>query len=267
VSYLNAKPLIDGLDLGVAEVVLDVPSALLGRLLDGEVDVALCPVIDYFSEAAESAGLRLVPVGGIGCDGPTHTVKLFAKVPLERVRSVVLDTDSHTSVALLKVLMGEVGREEVRYERAGGAKPRAAFDAVLLIGDKVVTDAPDAGAYPHVVDLGAAWREMTGLPFVFATWLARANVALGDLPGALRRLRVRNHGKRADIALRYAAGHGWPVGAATDYLTHVLRYDVDGRAMEAIGRFGRLAVDSGAASRWRDLVVHPDATLASTAGV
>src|SRR5687768_2357662 len=84
VSFLNAKPLIFGLEIQAdVNLVLDVPSRLLDGLLDGRFDVALLPVIDY----QRMPNLRVVPSGGIGCDGPTLTVRIFSPVPVERIQT------------------------------------------------------------------------------------------------------------------------------------------------------------------------------------
>jgi chorismate dehydratase len=254
VSYLNAKPLIDGFDplLGdTARLALDVPSRLLGDLVDGRVDLALCPVIDYFRSPSP---LLVVPVGGICCDGPTLTVRLFSRVPVARIAEVHADTDSHTSVALLRVLLAnlyDMRPPFVDYRPAPDAAARgpAAFDSapetMLLIGDKVVTASPPAVLYPHQLDLGEAWKRLTGLPFVFATWLARAETPLGDLPDRLARLREHNAARVQDIVDRHAAAHGWPPLLAREYLGRVLRYEVGQRELEAIRRFARLSAELG----------------------
>jgi chorismate dehydratase len=104
VSYLNAKPLIWGIEReGDVRLLLDVPSRLLAGLREGRFDVALLPVIDY----QRMPGLRIVPAGGIGCDGPTLTVRIFSRVPIERIGRLACDTDSHTSVALARVVLAE----------------------------------------------------------------------------------------------------------------------------------------------------------------
>src|SRR6266404_8596497 len=104
VSYLNAKPLIYGLERekGI-QVELEVPSRLLGGLRQGRFDVALLPVIDY----QRCDGLCLVPSGGIGCDGPTLTVRIFSRRPIEKIKTLACDTDSHTSVALARIVLAE----------------------------------------------------------------------------------------------------------------------------------------------------------------
>src|SRR5207249_7311125 len=100
VSFLNARPLIEGLDRDpCVELLLDVPSALLGFLREGQADVGLLPVIDY--QRAE--GLTIIPSGGIACDGATLTVRIFSRVPVVQLRSLACDPDSHTSVAVDRV--------------------------------------------------------------------------------------------------------------------------------------------------------------------
>ncbi|MFI4861850.1 MAG: menaquinone biosynthetic enzyme MqnA/MqnD family protein [Phycisphaerales bacterium JB063] len=249
VSYLNATPLISGLDRepGV-DVRVDVPSALLDDLLQGEVDVALCPVIDYF-RADQS--LKLVPAGGIGCDGPTLTVRLYSKVPIEQITTLHADTDSHTSVALVQVLLRElfdVAPRMIDYcARESVAEGRIAHapESVLLIGDKVVTGSPLAVVYPHQLDLGEAWHRLTGLPFVFAIWMARASTELGTLPAVLADRLDKNLPQVVLLAEQSAKRHGWPTDLAEHYLRDVLRYRIGPRELEAITRFGELAHKHG----------------------
>ncbi len=247
VSFLNSKPLIDGVEAAGVAVRYAVPAELLGLLESGDVGIALCPVIDYHRSAAP---LVIVPVGAIGSDGPTFTVRLYSRTPIERVTTVHADTDSHTSVALLRVLLDAVyglRPEVVDYE--AGTRP----DAMLLIGDKVVTASPRAVEYPHQLDLGEAWKRHTGLPFVFATWMARDGAELGDVPAELEAARGRNASRIDEIADRYAAEHGWPLDLTRDYLGRVLRYQIGPREVEAIARFGGMAAALGVIEQSRPL--------------
>ncbi|MEM9416135.1 MAG: menaquinone biosynthesis protein [Planctomycetota bacterium] len=259
VSYLNATPLISGLERepGV-EVRVDVPSALLGDLLQGEVELALCPVIDYFR--AEKP-LAIVPVGGIGCDGPTLTVRLYSKVPVEQITTLHADTDSHTSVALVQVLLRELFDAAPRMvdycarESVAEGKIAQAPESVLLIGDKVVTGSPLAVAYPHQLDLGEAWHRLTGLPFVFAIWMARQGAELGTLPTVLADRLEKNLPQVVVLAEQSAKRHGWPVDLAEHYMRDVLRYRVGPRELEAIVRFGELAHRHGLIDKPRPLQI------------
>jgi chorismate dehydratase len=236
VSFLNAKPLIYGLeeqpDLSLS---LQVPSRLLAGLERGDYDVALLPVIDY----ARTPALRLLTAGGICCDGPTLTVRIFSRTAIDRISSLACDADSHTSVALARIILAETYdiRPEFTELRPGG--PTA--DAMLLIGDKVVRDEPPRGHYPHQLDLGEAWKNLTGLPFVFAAWMARPGVDLEDLPDRLQQAKRMGLAHIAQIIERHAETLGWPTPLAHQYLTQYLQFDITDKHLEAIQRFHALA--------------------------
>ena len=241
VSYLNAKPLIEGVDAdGDVEVDFGVPAVLLDRLVAGSVDAALCPVVDYFRSPTP---LRILPVGGIGCEGPTLTVRLFSRVPIDRVSSIAVDRESHTSVALLQVVLNaSYGMSPTLLPLDAGS---VEADAVLLIGDKVITNCPPRRACPYQLDLGEAWHRLTALPFVFAVWMTRRGQRCDALAQRLERARLYNAGRIPQLAARYAEPHGWPVELAEDYLGRILRYGIDRRALLAIRRFAEMAAELG----------------------
>jgi chorismate dehydratase len=250
VSYLNAKPLIHGLDkAGDLDMHLEVPSGLLAGLADRRFDIALLPVIDF----QRLENLCLVPVGGIGCDGPTLTVRIFSTKPIEEIQTLACDADSHTSVALARVVLAErydLHPEfiDLRHSETVNA------DARLLIGDKVVCEEPPG--FDYQLDLGHAWRELTGLPFVFAIWTARNGVDLGDLPERLAEARVAGLAHVDAIIERFAIPRGWPAGMALQYLTVYLKYEIGERQLEAIRLFHQLAAKHGVIMTPRPLVVY-----------
>jgi chorismate dehydratase len=232
VSYLNAKPLIHGLDQDPdLDVNLDVPAKLLDGLQSRRFDIALLPVIDY----QRLPGLRIVPSGGIGCDGPTLTVRIFSPVPIPKIQTLACDTESHTSVALARIILAQ------QY----GITPKtidldpSQNSAMLLIGDKVVTHAPVG--MPHQLDLGDAWKQLTGMPFVFAVWIARAGVDLADLPQRLERAKRAGLADLQTIIDRHAIPHGWPRQLALQYLTVNLKFDIGPAQLEAIKLFHQMA--------------------------
>jgi chorismate dehydratase len=260
VSYLNARPLTDGLESEPSlRVVSDVPSRLLGRLLAGEVAIALCPIVDYQTAPAE---LCIVPVGAIGSEGRTLTVRLFAERPLSEVSRVAVDGDSRTSVALLQVVLRDLYGAQPQLEPLPAGPPPQrlppGIDAILLIGDKVVTAAPDL---PYQLDLGEAWHLLTGLPFVFAAWLAPASSELGDLPELLRRRRDRNRHRARELATAHAGAAGWPVALAEHYLGSVLRYDIGQRELKAITTFWSKCQEAGLIGELRPLRLYPVAVI------
>ncbi len=253
VSYLNAKPLIHGLDeADDLHLSLDVPAKLIDGLRDGRFDVALLPVIDY----QRLDRVRLLTSGGIGSDGTTLTVRVFSQVPPAQVRTLACDTHSHSSVALARVIFAEAYGVTPRFVELDTDDPAAgsAAEARLLIGDKVVCEEP--AGFPHQLDLGDAWKRLTGLPFLFAAWVARAGVKLGDLPDRLAAAKVAGLADVDGLVRRFAVPRGWPAGLARQYLTEYLKYDVGPRQLEAVRLFHALAFKHGMlAVPPRDLVV------------
>lgn len=235
VSYLNAKPLVHGIETANGiRVLADVPSRLLDGLLAGTTEAALVPIIDY---QTSSEPLCIVPVGAIGSDGMTLTVRLFSKRPVGEIRRVAVDGDSRTSVALLQVVVDELHGSPLELVPLAGADSSTlpdGIDGVLLIGDKVVNAAPDL---PHQLDLGEAWKELTSLPFVFAAWMTRPSSDLGDLPRLLARMRALNLSRISEVASRHAAAAGWPLELAEHYLGRLLRYGLGQRELKAITAF------------------------------
>ncbi|MHC4066178.1 MAG: menaquinone biosynthetic enzyme MqnA/MqnD family protein, partial [Planctomycetota bacterium] len=174
VSFLNARPLIEGLDAAAGfELTYAVPSQLPGLLNAREVDAALIPVIDL---ARFAAIWEIVSDACIGSDGPTLTVRIFSRVPPEEITALHVDGDSHTSVALAMVLWNELYQTPLQI-RSFQPWEADGCQAVLLIGDKVVTH--ELEQFGHEIDLGGAWQALTGLPFVFATWTRRTDSDLG----------------------------------------------------------------------------------------
>lgn len=255
VSFLNAKPLIYGLEnLPTVKLSLDVPSRLLAGLVEKRFDVALLPVIDY----QRLPGLRILTAGGIGCDGPTLTVRIFSKVPVGQIRALACDTDSHTSIALARIVLAErYGIFPAIHDFDFHARQRRELDdsphtARLLIGDKVVCEEPSG--FPHQIDLGQAWKELTGLPFVFAAWMARAGVMLGALSHDLQDAKRAGLRHVEKIISTHATPRGWPSEIARRYLTEYLQFDIGVRQLTAIRKFHELAHKHAA-------IDHPPRTL------
>lgn len=255
VRYLNTVPLIEGLDdlhgLGLA---LAAPSPIGPMIREGHADIGLASIIEASDFSSE---LVMIPAGMIGCDGPTMTVRLFSAVPLAEITEVHADTDSRTSVVLCRVLLRRHfgvtprvvefdARERVVVAR-GGAPGDEWPKALLLIGDKVVTDSPPAVRYPHQLDLGKAWKDLTGLPFVYAMWMCRRDRAGGEDIAAVAALldrQLRHNLTRMEWIIReHAPRHRWPIDLARRYLTELLRFRVGDAEKAAIARFFAEAAD------------------------
>lgn len=189
VSYLNTKPFIYGLFRSSLsdqiELSLDIPSMCAQKLLREEADLALTPVavIPDLPEA------YLVSDFCIGATGAVQTVCIFSEKPIGEVRRLLLDFHSRTSVALAPILCREYWGVEPEWVPAyDGYEQHIGGDtAGLVIGDRAIGMEK---RFPYTYDLGQAWKDWTGLPFVFAAWVStrplpddfvrRFNEALAD---------------------------------------------------------------------------------------
>jgi len=232
VSFLNAQPLVEGLDVSTGcELIYDVPARLPGLLNAGRVEAALVPVIDL---ARYGETWRIVSDACIGSEEETLTVRVFSRVPPEQITLLSTDSDSHTSVVLAMLLWNEMYGTALRI-RPLGPESIESVEAVLLIGDKVVTQRPEG--FAHEIDLGGAWRSWTGLPFVFAVWARRADRDPGDLAELLSAARDRGVARADQIAARCGPALGWPVDLARRYLTEHLSFRLTPRHRQAIDSF------------------------------
>ena len=241
VSFLNARPLIEGLEAEAGvELQCAVPSALPAMLRRGEVDAALIPVIDL---ARASEVWERISDAGIVSAGETLTVRVFSRIPPEAMTVLHADPDSHTSVALARLIWRHRYGRRLRIEPLAAANEPGACESVLLIGDKVVT-APARG-YKHQIDLGEAWQKWQQVPFVFAAWSAPAGGDHTALAALLNQARDRGVARAAELAATWGPKLGWPVGLATGYLTRHLSYTVTPEAAEGMQRFFELAAAEG----------------------
>ena len=178
VSYLNTLPYIQGLEKSGFKLTKAYPSRCADLLHQGETDIALIPV------GALQEGLEyfILSEYGIGADGPVRTVALFGKTPLSEWDQVVLDYQSRTSVLLTKLLFKKYWRKSIRFQKGkkGYEENLEASVGGLIIGDRAFQY---EGKYPYCYDLSKAWRDWTGLPFIFAVW-----VSLKELPSSSLRI-------------------------------------------------------------------------------
>ncbi len=177
VKYLNAVPLARGLE---DEIIFDTPSQLAGQLRRDELDAALVSV----TEVLFNDRYDVLDGAAIASLGDVQSVVLAHRQPLEEVREVFCDTASLTSVNLLKVLLAERGLKPV-FTPLESYAAAAEKDFVLLIGDPAL-DFVLAPPPHEIFDLGAAWFELTQLPFVYAVWALRRGLENRELRRQLR---------------------------------------------------------------------------------
>ena len=172
VSYLNTKPLLYGLQhesiREKIDISLDYPSQIAAKLLDDKIDVGLVPVaiIPKLKE------YHIISDYCIGCNGPVGSVAIFSEKPLNQLTSVILDYQSRTSVMLSRVLMQEYWKKQVTWKDAQGEEFLQQIKddvAGVVIGDRALKQKTIS---KYMYDLGLAWKNQTGLPFVFAAWIS-----------------------------------------------------------------------------------------------
>jgi chorismate dehydratase len=251
VNYLNTKPLVFGLkeQAPQAQLKFDLPSRLADGLASGNYDVALIPSIEYF----HGKDYAIISDACIACRGPVLSVKLFSRVPLDRIRTLALDEGSRTSAALVQILLRE--RFGLQPQLAtlpiGDSLAQADADAVLLIGDRAIHSPLER--FECVWDLGDEWQRFTGLPFVFAMWTARADTELGngaEALGAARDLGVHN---LEEIAAREAAPLGLTRPECLSYLRDNLHFYLGEDELRGLATFYQYAVKLGLAPEGLDL--------------
>jgi chorismate dehydratase len=175
------------------------------------------------------------------------SVKVFFRVPPAEVRTLALDEGSRTSAALAQILLDELAGVRPACEplSIGSGLDSTGADAVLLIGDRAILS-QEAPAV-KVWDLGEKWFEWTGLPFVFAAWVARPHVETAELECLLAATRDRGVAHLSEIAAAEAPPLGMDTEMAFHYLRDNLHFTLGEQEMLGLQRFALLAAE-------RDLV-------------
>jgi chorismate dehydratase len=241
VSYLNTKPLVYGLDAHPDrfDVRFDVPAKCAELLHEGRVDLGLIPAIEYLR-----GDYAIVPDVSIASDGPVATVAVFTRKPIGEVRTLALDLSSRTSVALTRVLCAKHWQIAPKFTPAEpdleAMLQRA--DAALVIGDPAFEIDP---AKHHVtkIDLGAEWKALTGLPFVYAMWVGRPGAATPEQCRALAQARDAGVAHLPEIAKRVGDGDARLQQRALVYLRDNLKYGLGGAEQAGLRRFHELAAE------------------------
>jgi chorismate dehydratase len=230
VSYLNSKPFEFGINSTeydhFFELFLDHPAACAALFASGQVDVALIPV----GALQGLEGYRIVTDYCISCDGEVRTVCLFSDTPIENCSKIWLDDHSRTSFLLTQVIIEQYFGKSVEYQPGHVQEiVPGVGEATLMIGDKVFSAEQ---SYRYKYDLGEIWKKWTGLPFVFAVWVASDKVDDESL-------------KRLNNALEYGVSHLKQVidrvnSESLDLLSYFSKnifYELDDRKMEALSLF------------------------------
>lgn len=176
VSYLNSKPFVYGIlnseIINKIDLSLDMPSLCASKLKDHTVDIGLVPV----AVIPEIEGANIISDYCIGASGKVRTVILASDVPVEDIRTIILDYQSRTSVRLVQVLARYQWKINPEYENAKTdyiTNDIKGTRAGVIIGDRVFEAEQN---FKYIYDLSEEWAKMTGLDFVFACWVANKEI-------------------------------------------------------------------------------------------
>jgi chorismate dehydratase len=233
VSYLNTRPLLLGMEQSPFKERIDLvksyPAQIAQALLNDTIDIGLVPV----AIMPLLKNPQIVSKCVIGSEGEVASVALFSQVPMEQIERVYLDYQSKTSVALAKVLLAQYWKKEVEFMEAteGYINEISGTTAGVIIGDRALAS---LNRFEHIYDLGLAWKQHTGLPFVFAAWVANKPIPADFL-------------EAFDLANEYGLTHLDEVIALIPtsdqvydlhkYYTQNISYDLTSEKREGLERF------------------------------
>jgi chorismate dehydratase len=256
IPYVNCYPVYGAVDRGVvnlATTLVDgVPTALNRLMASGALDISVVSAVEY---ARDSERYLLLPDLAISCDGPVRSVMLFSKRPAPDLggQQVLVSRSSMTSARLVEMLFRHVWHADPQFVPGNAELSDVArFDdeeheARLVIGDAALVLTGGRSEYPYAYDLGTEWKRWTGLPFVFAVWVAQRKInaaAALEVHGGL--IESRDWGvAHLDVLAEQAAGvTGVSRAACLEYLTG-LDYRLSYEHLAGLTEFYRRLVLAG----------------------
>jgi len=223
VSYLNTSPLVWGMlhgdQRGAFDLEFRIPSECARVVATGAADIGIIPSVELNRhDYGRVRGL------GIASRGPVRSILLVSTRPFDQIQTLAADVSSRTSVALARIILSR------RY----GVEPRmtslapdldqmlAVTDAGLIIGDPALHVNPATLDY-NVLDLGAAWTDMTGFPMVFAIWAGRKEAITAEVEDVFLASYEFGRVHLNDIVCTEAVRRNIPLDLAREYLTrHII---------------------------------------------
>jgi len=247
IPYLNVRPLTYGIE---DRVTLCEPSQLADALHHGQFDVGIVPV----AEVLLHDEYDVIDGIAIAARGSVRSVFLAHREPLDKLKRIAVDPASRTSAWLLRVILKYgYNLEPEFYPRPPGGK-LSEHEAMMLIGDQAIwyaTRNPDTAA--GFLDLGTAWVELTGLPFVFAVWAVRRDVPKHEVATGMSLLR---EAKAAGLAHIEDIVRDTDVATPEfrrDYLARHVWYDLGAGEKKGIRRFQQYLKEMGIITGSHDL--------------
>jgi chorismate dehydratase len=234
VNYLNTKPLLYGIQHSpVSEQIIlieDYPANIARLLMEGSIDAGLVPVavIPHLNE------YHIITDYCIGANGPVASVALFSQVPVENVQKVLLDYQSRTSVALAKILLKEYWKitPQITDTKSDYRSLIKGTTAGIVIGDRALEQRKVS---EYVYDLGEAWKDFTGLPFVFAAWIS-------NKPLREDFITAFNEANKMGVEHieQVVAENPYPVFDLHQYYTRYISYELNAEKRKGLERFLQL---------------------------
>ncbi len=217
------------------DLYFEYPSKVADMLIRDKVDIGLIPVA-VIPELPEH---HIISDYGIAADGEVASVCLFSDVPLKHIETIYLDYQSRTSLALLQVLLKEHWKIKPRLISAvpGFEKEISGSTAGLVIGDRALVQRKMS---KYIFDLATGWKEMTGLPFVFAAWVANK-----ELPVSFK----ENFNTTTSAGLQHideiVAANPYPMYSLKEYYTKNIIYRLDEKKILGLQLFLKLLASAG----------------------
>lgn len=247
VTYLNARPLVYRLGETDARlsVRFDVPSRCAALLHEHAIDVGLIPSIEY----AAGRAYRVVPEVAVASNGAVASVALFTARPVSAIRTIATDTSSRTSVALLRVLCARHFQIQPRLELMEPDLPAMLerCDAALIIGDRALF-IDHAALGVQKIDFGEQWRDLTGLPFVYAFWAGWPDALEERDVARLREVKADGAAHPDAVARAYFGADEAKVAIGARYLRENVRFDLGEAELAGLRRFYQYAGELGLVS-------------------
>lgn len=235
VSYLNSIPfkyaLLNKAQENNWDVQLDIPSACADKLIAGKADIGLIPV----AEIKNVSNAVIIGEYGIAADGDVQSVLLLSNVPLNEIKTILLDYHSRTSVRLCKILAQNFWKINTEWKNAseGFESEIKNNTAAVVIGDRALLL---RNKYKYVYDLSGEWKKFTGLPFVFACWVANKEIDK-------QRLQLFEEALKTGVNNRQIVLDSEKItdNDKRDYILNIIKYKIEADHKEAIEKFRALS--------------------------
>jgi chorismate dehydratase len=238
ISYLNSRPFLYGLEHSPVHdgirIFLDIPAKTAAKLAAGRVDIGLIPV----GALSDLKDYQIVSNFCIGAVGQVRTTVLASEVPMEEIETVILDYQSRSSVLLTRIMSHFFWKRAFKWENssAGFEKKRiSGKTAGVVIGDRVFYVEKK---YPYIYDLAEEWKNFTGLPFVYAVWVAATPIPDSFLDKFNEALAF---GISNIVEVEKSEETHYPEVDLYDYFTRNISYIFDERKKEGMRKFLELA--------------------------